>query len=547
MDGKGVLVQVAQAFARALTDSGDSLLFGLMGNTNMEFISAFRDTPGCRYVPVANEDAAICMASGYASVTGLVGLATVIKGPGVTNTLTALCDATNARMPLVVIAADVATGTRADLQKVPQREFLALTGAGIEHIDAPAMALDGLRRARARAIAESRPIVVNIPLEMLKADIEYTTADAQPARAAVPTPDPNELDRALGVIASARRPLILAGRGAAHKEAREAIVRLSRRIGAPLATTLRGRDLFRGEAGAIGLFGTLASDKASEVIRLSDCVIAFGSSLNYRTTDSGGLLDGKAVVHVDTCPAVIGEGADVTAPVVGDAAVVANSMLRWLELAEVPATSFLAEVERLDVDTKPAAAKPHRSGTVDFHDALRAIERSVPADRVLTVDNGHFMYATFKSIGVLDPLSYVHTANVGSIGLGLGHAIGAAFGAAGRPTLLVAGDGGFMCSGIVEFRTAVTNRLDLIVAVLNDAAFGAEYVRMAAHGMDPAVCTFDRPDFAALGAALGGQGFTVCDDESLRRVPEAIAQRTRPLILDFRIDPAAITKAPVPA
>lgn len=540
-------MQVAQAFARALTEFGDSLLFGLMGNTNMGLIAAFRELPGCRYIPVANEDAAICMASGYASVTGNVGLATVIKGPGVTNTLTALCDAAAARMPLVVIAADAATGVRADLQKLPQKEFLALTGAGIQEVRTPAQALDDLRTARVRAVTESRPIVVNVPLEMLKADIEYTTGGPQPTdRDEIPAVDSGELDKALGVIASARRPLILAGRGAARKDAREAILRLSRQIGAPLSTTLRGRDLFRGEPDDVGLFGTLASDRTSEVIRLADCVIAFGTSLNYRTTDSGGLLEGKGVVQVDTRRDVIGEGADVDAAVVGDAGVVADSMVRWLELGQVQPTSFLEHVRRLEVGA-PVRAKPHRPGTVDFHAALRAIERSVPADRVLTVDNGHFMYSTFKSVSVRDPFSYVHTTSVGSIGLGLGHAIGAAFGAPGRPTLLIAGDGGFMCSGIAEFRTAVTNGLDLIVALLNDAAFGAEYVRMVAHGMDPAVSTFDRPDFAAVGVALGGEGFTVADDESLRRVPDVIAKRSRPLLLDFRIDPAAITKAPVPA
>src|SRR5689334_7055418 len=127
---------VAHGFARALAEDGHSILFGLMGNTNLELIAHFSEQPGCRYVPVLNEDAAVCMASGYAQVTGKIGLATVIKGPGVTNTLTALTDAVRARMPLVVIAADAAVGVREgdDLQKVPQRDFVLPTGAGFEQV-----------------------------------------------------------------------------------------------------------------------------------------------------------------------------------------------------------------------------------------------------------------------------------------------------------------------------------------------------------------------------------------------------------------------------
>lgn len=540
------VVLVSHAYARALVEYGDSLLFGLMGNTNLELICSFAESPGCRYVPVSNESAAVCMASGYASVTGNVGIATVIKGPGVTNTLTALSDAVAARSPLLLIAADAATGVRDDLQKLPQREFVLPTGAGIEQVRTPETALFDLREARRRAVAESRPIVLNVPLDIFKADVEYTAGGPRPSAVGRIAPDPNELDTAVGLIASARRPLILAGRGAASEDARAAILRLSRQLGAPLTTTLRGKDLFRGEPANLGLFGSLSSDRATEAINRADCVIALGTSLNYRTTDTGGLLEGKAVVHCDTSRSVIGRGARVDGPVVGDAGVVADSMVEWLELAEAKPTSFLTEVENLTVSSPPATPKPHRPGTVDFHAALRTLEANVPADRVLTIDNGHFMYSTMKSISVLEPLSYVHTANVGSIGLGLGHALGAAFGARDRPTLLVVGDGGLMCSGIAEFRTAVTNGLDLVVAVMNDAAYGAEYVRMIAHGRDPSPSQFDRPDFAAVAEALGGQGLAVSDDESLSAVAQVIANRTRPLLIDFRLDPDALTKAAVP-
>src|SRR5262249_24103673 len=161
-------------------------------------------------------------------------------------------------------------------------------------------ALADLWEARRRAVAESRPIVLDVPTDFTDTEIDYQSPPPCPAAVGRTLPNPDELDVAIGVIAQARRPLILAGRGAATAASRQAILRLSKRIGAPLTTTLRGKDLFRGEPGNLGIFGTLASDRASAAIAEADCIITFGSSLNYRTTDTGRLLGGKAIVQCDT-------------------------------------------------------------------------------------------------------------------------------------------------------------------------------------------------------------------------------------------------------
>lgn len=540
---------VAKAFARALGEYGHSVLFGLMGNTNMALITSFMEQDGCRYIAVANECAAVTMASGYTQVSGTVGLATVIKGPGVTNTLTALSDAARAKVPIVVIAADKATSVRDrdDLQYVPQRDFVIPTGAGFEQVRAPETALLDLWEARRRAIAESRPIVLDVPTDFTDVDIDYESPLPYPAAVGRTSPNTDELDVALGVIASARRPLILAGRGAAAPSSRDAILRLSKRLGAPLATTLRAKDLFRGEPGNLGIFGTLASDKASAAIAEADCIITFGSSLNYRTTDTGRLLRDKAIIQCDTNRAIIGQGATIQAAVVGDAGAVADAMASYLDEMEATATSFLSSIESAPAAWTPPARTARIPNTVDFLDALRVVEASVPDNRVLTVDNGRFMYSAYKWFRVPEPLSYVHTASVGSIGLGLGHAIGAALAAPGRPTLLVTGDGGFMNGGVAELRTAVNAGVDLIVVILNDSAFGAEHRRMVAHGVDPSPSTFNWPSFADVGAALGTQGWSVTDEESLTKVPEVVANRTGVLVIDIRLDPAAIVTGSTPA
>ena len=314
-----------------------------------------------------------------------------------------------------------------------------------------------------------------------------------------------------------------------------------------MSTTLRAKGLFRGVAGDLGIFGTLASDNASDAIGKADCILTFGASLNYRTTDMGGLLRGKTLVQCDTDRTAIAKGVTVNAAIVGDAGAVADAIVTYLDRIEAKATSFLSYAESLSVPLKMPTPVARISGTVDFLDALRTVEASVPANRVLTIDNGRFMHSAYKWFSVLDPQSYVHTASVGSIGLGLGHAIGAAIAAGGRPTLLVVGDGGFMNGGVSELSTAVNAGVDLIIVVMNDSAFGAEHVRMVRRGMDPTPSTFKRPSFAAVADAFGAHGFSVTDEEALRKVPEVVANRSGVLLIDVRLDPSAIVKGSTPS
>src|SRR5690606_15235835 len=126
------------------------------------------------------------------------------------------------------------------------------------------------------------------------------------------------LEHAAAVIAAARRPIILAGRGAI--DARAELIALARTVGAPLATTVQARQLFRDEPLDLGIFGGLSTDTASEVTLESACVIAFGASLNRWTTASWSLLEGKALVHVDLESAALGRHAEPTAAVQGDSA-----------------------------------------------------------------------------------------------------------------------------------------------------------------------------------------------------------------------------------
>jgi thiamine pyrophosphate-dependent acetolactate synthase large subunit-like protein len=123
----------------------------------------------------------------------------------------------------------------------------------------------------------------------------------------------------------------------------------------------------------------------------------------------------------------------------------------------------------------------------------------------------------------------------------MGNAVGASFGAPGRPVLLVTGDGGFMMGGLAEFSTAVRHGVDLVVVMFNDAAYGAEHIQFRNKDMDPTICTFQWPDFGPVATALGGQGFTVHNLDELDEAFAAIADRDRPILIDIKIDPDKVS------
>jgi acetolactate synthase I/II/III large subunit len=531
-------VQFHEVVARALKDQGISVIFGVIGDGNLFMMSSFQNRASGKYVSMANEASAVLAASGYARTSGELGVASVTRGPGLTNAVTALIASVKDRTPMLLITGDTPIVDRENFQDIAQREVVISTGAGFEHVRSPGAVAGDIDFAIRRAHAEQRPIVLNVPIEFQWSDVEYL-----PLRSAVVAPqslapDPESLDIAVGLIASARRPIILAGRGATSSRARAALLRLANRIGAPVATTLQGKDLFRGEEHDLGVFGTLALAGPLEVMMESDCIIAFGAGLNRYTTAKGSLLANKRVIQIDSRIESLNRFSVADVCVIGDATATADSILAWLDEADVPSTNFAASI----TGDHPADRHPSNaidSSTEEYLDirtALARIDEVFPQNRSLVYDTGHFITDSFSMLHVEQPTACVFTTSYGCIGLGMGNAIGAFFGAPERPVLLVCGDGGFMLGGLTEFNTAVRHNVDIVVIVLNDGAYGAEYVQFLARDMDPSISTFEWPDLGPVATSLGGRGFTVRSMEQLDEALAATKQRDVPILIDVKIN-----------
>ena len=537
-------MKVHQAVARTLAENGVRTIFGVMGDANMFAMHSFVQDQGGTFVSASHEVGAALMALGYASLSGEVGVCSVTHGPGLTNTVTALVEGVKGSLPMVVVCGDTAAVDRENNQNIAQRDIVVSTGAGFEQLRSPRTASQDVARALRRAAAERRPIALNMPHEYDWSEVDYEPAVVRlPAdRAVVPASD--DLDNAIGIIAAAKRPAVLAGRGAASPEARAALLRLARPIQAPLATTLKAKDLFRGEAGDLGICGTVSTPAAVEVLMEADCLISFGASLNYRTTSKGAFLNGKRLVQVNLEPSEIGRNVQPDAGLVGDPAGTADLIVHWLDEAEVAPSGWCnAELSERIAAAGPVLETPldYGDGSVNFARALLHLEGALPPDRIVVTDGGRFMLQTWPLIRACPGRSFLAPVNFGSIGLGLSHAVGASYAGGGRPVVLVTGDGGFMNGGLAEFNTAVRYGRDLIVVMCNDSAYGAEIVkfneRYPGENIARELITFSWPDFASVAVALGGEGVTVRSAADLEAAEQAIGGRKGPLLIDLKVDP----------
>lgn len=531
-----------EAVARALMDLGTDPLFGLIGDGNLYMVDSYVRDCGGRYIRATHEAGAALMALGHAQVSGRVGVATVTHGPALTNTLTVLVEGVKSSVPMVLVAGDTAVEDRGHFQNVNQREFIAAAGAGFEQLRAPHTIAEDMARVFRRAVHERRPIVLNMPIEFQWLETDYNKPRPYLPEMRCATTAGADMDNAIGIIASCHQPIVVAGRGAMSADAEQAIARFAERIEAPVATTLKGRGLFLHDPFNLGICGTLSDEIALDVIGKSDCLIVFGASLNKHTANHGSLTRDKWIIHVNASATGIDRFTPVEAGLIGDPGLVADAMVELLDMAEIPGSGTRTEELRTRLANKtrrPRLPGTPRAGAVDLFETLHALDDTLPRDRVFVTDGGRFAIGCWTEINVDRPQDFIPPVGFGSIGVGLGEAIGAAVAAAGRTTLHITGDGGFMLAGLSELTSAVREQLDLVIVVCNDGSYGAEHIQFTAKDMDPGLSLLEWPDFAPVARALGANAMTVTSSDDLQAAMTALADRDRsvPFLLDVKLDP----------
>jgi thiamine pyrophosphate-dependent acetolactate synthase large subunit-like protein len=527
---------VSEVVGRSLHSLGGEVVFGLMGSGNLAVTNALV-AAGARFVAARHESGAVCMADGYARVSGGLGIASVHQGPGLTNAITGLTEAAKSRTPLIVLAADTPAAQIRSNFRIDQDALVESVGAVAERVYGPETAVADVARAVRRARIERRAVVLMLALDVQAADI------AEPAEAVADPPlapaRPGSLGAVLAALATARRPAIVAGRGAVLAGAGPALRRLGELTGSLLATSAVANGLFAGDPFDLGISGGFSTPLAQRLLAESDLVLAFGAALNQWTTRHGALIAADAtVVQIDRDEAAIGAHRPVDVGVHGDARAAAEALAAALDEDDVEHPGRRSPALAAEIAARRWRDEPYTPSRdwLDPRTLSIALDALLPAERTVVVDSGAFMGWPAMHLRVPDAHGFLFPQAFQCVGLGLGNAIGAAVARPDRLTVAAVGDGG-MLMALPELETLGRLRPHLLVVIYDDAAYGAEVHHFRPLGLPVELAQFPPTDFAALAEAAGCHGLTARTPADLDGVRNWLEHPDRPLVLDAKIDP----------
>ncbi|QMU97540.1 thiamine pyrophosphate-binding protein [Microbacterium esteraromaticum] len=544
-------------------------VFGVMGNGNAYFLDAIEKQTDAVFTAVRHEQGAVVAADAHFRASGRIAAATSTYGAGFTNTLTALAEAVQAHVPLVLVVGDEPTsGPRPwDVDQIAMASAVGARTYTTGHADAAATTVIAIEHALTYRV----PVVLAIPYDVASLEagpVAETPAPRLPAplapRGEFADGMLDEIARALG---SAARPFLLAGRGAWLAGAGEALGALAERTGALTASTALGRGVFPDTRYDLGVAGGFGADGAMQLVREADVAVVFGASLNQFTMRFGELFaPGTRVFQVDVAPAAT--HAHVGGFVRADARIAAEALVERLAAQasggarpareSAPADHGSADPDRAERTSSHAAHAPWREsvdvgaarayaegdelaadGRLDPRSAARRIAELLPEDRVVVSDGGHFIgWANmYWPVAAPDRMMMVGTA-FQSIGQGWPSVVGATRARPEQTIVLTSGDGGGLMA-IADLESAVRAAAGRGVAVVwNDAAYGAEINLYGLKGLAEGPMLIPEVDFAAFAGAVGAEGVvvrTLQDLERLRSWASEDPAERRFLVLDLRI------------
>ncbi|MGJ9372786.1 thiamine pyrophosphate-binding protein [Nesterenkonia sp. CF4.4] len=530
------MTTVAEQIGAYLARLGVGHAFGVVGSGNFVVTNALRHA-GVPFTASRHEGGAATMADAYSRMSGEVSVLSLHQGCGLTNAGTGITEAAKSRTPMIVLAAESAAHQVHSNFAMDQGGFARALGADADRVHSAESALADTLRAYRKALRDRRTVVLNLPLDVQAAEAvgEIPQLGVEPRPESTPSQD--ELVPLIEALSRSQRPVFVAGRGG--RGAKAEIVALAQATGALLATSAVAKGLFNDEDFNLGISGGFASPLSAELIRDADLIVAFGCALNMWTTRHGKLIGPNAVVaQIDVADSALGAHRPVDISVLGSAASVAGALLESFEGRERTGYRTAEVRERIATgsrwDQTPTEVLGAPGQSVDPRELSKAINRILPAERIVSIDSGNFMGYPSQYFDVPDEFGFCFTQAFQSIGLGLYTAIGSALAQPGRMPVLGTGDGGFLMS-VQELETAVRLKLPLVVVVYNDAAYSAE-VHHFGEDQDLATVTFPDTDIAAVARGFGAEGFTVRSTEDLEQLRAWVASEpTGPVVIDAKI------------
>lgn len=512
--------------------------FGVMGNGNAYLLDALAATT-VRYVPVRHEVGAVVAADAFYRTCGRPAVATATYGPGFTNTLTGLTEAVQARTPLLLIVGDrPSTGPRP--WDVDQAAVAAGLGAHTVVVD-PRDPASSTVQALQYAVDHRTAVVLAVPYDLATAPVDDQVAARNAPELITPAairPDPAAITEVAALLATAERPLLLAGRGAWLADAGDALTRLAYQIGALTATTAAARSIFGtapdGIDADLGICGGFADDAAAKLIFSADVVLAVGAGLNLFTTrHQTAFAPDATVIQIDLAE-------QPTHPLVrrylrADARLSAEALSAALP-AE-PRRGWRDQAWHHHDHRDPGSGQAP-DGLLDPRTVAYELDDILPDDRTVVSDGGHFIgwAPTYWRVGAPDRYITVGT-QFQSIGLGLPSAVGAGQAQSGSTIVLTTGDGGALM-GLADLDTVIRTVRRGVIIVWNDGYYGAELHQYGSKGLDTRPMMIRTVDFAGLARSLGAEAAVINIVDDLDQLRDWLASEQEGVFLaDCRVSP----------
>ncbi len=529
---------------RALEDEAVPFTFGIPGTHNIELYDALAASGQVRPVLVTDEQGASFMADAVWRASGRLGCANLVPGAGLTHALSGIGEAFLDCVPMLVLGCGIRrdSGRAFQLHDVDQAALARPVTKAQLRPETGAELYASIRRA-CRLACEGRPgpVFVEVPanLYLFRHDVSLDRLRADYARElpVIPPLDEALVERAAGVLAAARRPLLYLGAGAAG--AGPQLIDLAERLNAPVATTLQGKGVFP-ESHPLALwpgFGDAAPPFARKVAAACDATLALGCRFGEVGTGSYGVRPPGPLVHVDIDAGVFDRNFPAAVAVEADAGVFLRALLE--RLPQHPSDpGLLQEIARGRADARRKWSAGSGGGRVSPFALLEALQRRFGPETVFTTDSGNGTFLAAELLQLDRPGRFLAPIDFSCMGYSVPAAVGARLARPDVPVVALAGDGAFLMTGL-ELVTAVTQSVAIAVFVLRDRELAqiAQF-QATALGRKTASRVGDY-DLPTLCAGLGVECLRLEDDERIDATLESVRAATeagRPIAVDVAID-----------
>ena len=540
----------SQILCECLINEGVDVMFGILGGVVIPFYDTLPQYPQLKHILVAHEQGGAHAAEGYARATGKVGVCIATSGPGATNLVTGIADAYMDSVPLVAITGQVARPLigRDAFQEIDITGItLPITKHNYLVTDTASLATIVNEAFYLASTGRPGPVLIDIPKDVLTSTAEFN----YPEKASLPGYKPtvrghsSQISRAAKVINEAKKPLIVAGRGAIISQAYEELKQLAETAQIPVITTLLGISSFpESHILSYGWLGMHGMAYANLAVEECDLLIAVGMRFDDRVTGKiSGFAPNAKIIHIDIDPAEIGKNVRVDVPIVGDIKPILKSLNKEINKAE-----HLEWISRMDLLRKEHPSINIRdTESIIPQYVIRQIYEITRGDSIIVTGVGQHQMWAAQHFLFDKPNSLITSGGLGTMGYGLPAAMGAKVACPEETVWCIDGDGSFQMN-IQELGTIARENIAVKIAIINNGYLGMVRQWQELFYEKRYVATsLQCPDFVKIADAYNIPGITVKDKiEVIPSIKKAM-ETEGPFLLNFIVEPEENVYPMVPA